>query len=369
MADRQDYLDRLERELRFLDADERAYAVERMASRISSFAERHPALREDEILWALEAPELVAAWFRNEVRGTEERPRDPGLRHRPFPDFLKRFGFRGDVHRNVTGAAAVPAGTTVFLRFRDADLGVEASALPEVAWSIAVSGDAGEVDAYAPAVHASGHVLVIDDSGSVRPDLAFESAAFTLPAGPESLVAESMFGDIEVIGLGFPVFASSKAGLVIVDRIAAAVTVETVSGNIEAADIAGSLAVRSVSGDAALSAIRGDVNIETASGNVSVRQCSAFIEAGTSSGSIAAELGPEGRGASLSASFGGIILVVDPDGDWSIDAETVSGGIDFSFGERIVRQAKRFRTGFGAGTRPVTLRTGAGPIRIEVLPT
>jgi hypothetical protein len=366
MTERRRYLERLERELSFLPPDERQEAVGRMESRIALLAARHDGLTEAELVYALAAPELVAAYFRYETRGTPERPRDPEGRRKPFADFLRRFGTSGDVERTLSGNLAVAAGTTVLIRFPESDISVERGPPGELSWKIHVLGDIDEAYDYAPSMKSAGRVLVIDSGESLPFDISVESAEFLIPEGLDSTIVETLFGDAEVIGLDHPFFATTDSGSVLVERMDGNVFVESISGSIEAEALRGNLTAISVSGDIRASRIRGAVNARTVSGSIDARGGEGFVEAETSSGDVFLDLGTDESGASVSTSSGNVRAVIDPETNLTLDAESSLGQIDFRFGSEETRSARRVARVLGSGTGSLFLRSGSGRIVIEI---
>ena len=165
----------------------------------------------------------------------------------------------------------------------------------------------------------------------------------TVPRASRGQIA-SRSGRVEVAELAGPVELSARSGRVGVSRIDADVVITSRSGSVEAEEIGGSLAIESRSGGVKVRRCGGNVTIRSRSGSTQVEEVEGDVELNSKSGSV--QISEVGGGLTVqthSGSFryqgavqgpfninvmsGSVVLAVDPDSNFFLDAESTSGAI------------------------------------------
>jgi hypothetical protein len=198
-----------------------------------------------------------------------------------------------------------------------------------------------------------------------------------VPRATKARVA-SRRGRVEVTDIAGPLEAEAKSGQVVVEGIGANTTIAARSGRVQAEAIAGSLAidartgrvqVRRCEGDVSLHSrsgahqiedVGGSLRVESKSGAVSISNVGAACTVRSRSGAVRYS-GPVRGPFDIDVSSGAVVLAVDPDSIFFLDAETTTGSIHQGLNLR--RTSPSGTPAAKAGTT-VRIRTRTGSISI-----
>lgn len=197
---------------------------------------------------------------------------------------------------------------------------------------------------------------------------------------PRTSVANvtSRSGRIEVEDLAGPVQVEAHSGSVNLRRIGASAAVTSHSGSVQAEAIGGSLTIDSRSGGVQVRRCGGDLTVHSRSGSLRIEEVGGSLKAECRSGSFAIAgvgggLTVRARSGSLryegpvrgpfdiEARSGSIVLAVDRESRFFLDAETAHGSIR---SDLPVRRGPPGRTASGETGHRVRIRTRSGSIRI-----
>jgi len=198
----------------------------------------------------------------------------------------------------------------------------------------------------------------------------------TVPRESSGEIA-SRSGRVEVTEVVGPLTIDARSGRVAVSRIDADVAITSRSGSVEAEEIGGSLAIESRSGGVKVRRCEGNVTIRSRSGSTQVEEVGGSLDVGSRSGSLAlADVGGalcvKSRSGSLryrgavrgpfdiEVMSGSILLAVDPDSNFFLDAQSASGAVR---SDLPLRRAPAGGGAPGPGLR-VRIRALSGSIRI-----
>lgn len=198
-----------------------------------------------------------------------------------------------------------------------------------------------------------------------------------VPHATEARVANRS-GRVEVTDLAGPLEAEARSGQVVIEGIGADTTIVARSGRVQAESIAGSLTVDARSGRSQIRGCDGDVVVHSRSGTLQIEDVGGSLRVESRSGALTiANVGGACsvksrsgvvrytgavRGAfDIEVVSGAVVLAVDPDSTFYLDAETISGSVHQELPFR--------RTPAGGAPSPkagvtVRVRTRSGSINI-----
>jgi hypothetical protein len=176
-------------------------------------------------------------------------------------------------------------------------------------------------------------------------------------AGPLNVEARS--GRVAAADIGSDAMIVSRSGSVEAENIGGTLSVESRSGGVKARRCAGNATIISRSGSIHLEDIGGSVRLDSRSGSVTALGIGGGLHARARSGSIRYE-GPVRDAFDIEAMSGSVLLAVDRDSVFLLDAEALSGMVSCDFPLR-----RPAREGAGGPTGPtLRVRTHSGSIRI-----
>jgi DUF4097 and DUF4098 domain-containing protein YvlB len=199
----------------------------------------------------------------------------------------------------------------------------------------------------------------------------------TVPRATEARVANRS-GRVEVMDVAGPLQAEAKSGQVVVEGIGADTTIGARSGRVQAESIAGSLTIDARSGKVQVRGCEGDATVLSRSGSFQIEDVGGSLRVESRSGALTisnvggactvrSRSGVVRYTGAVRGPFdievvnGAVVLAVDPDSTFYLDAETTNGSI---------HQGLPFR-GTPAGGAPspkagatVRVRTRSGSISI-----
>lgn len=167
-----------------------------------------------------------------------------------------------------------------------------------------------------------------------------------------SVHADTSGGAIQVSRIDGDVEADTSGGSISVESVRGSVHADTSGGSIRASDVTGDLRAGTSGGSIQISGAGGEVNAETSGGSVRVE-----FAAGNASG------------GTISASGGGVRVVLDPSVGLDIDAAASGGSVSSDVNVKSEGAASRsqLRGTLGAGGKRLRLRSSGGGIKIEAL--
>jgi hypothetical protein len=176
--------------------------------------------------------------------------------------------------------------------------------------------------------------------------------------GVQLVHAEAASGKCAVAGVRGDVAAVARSGSVDIEEVDGDVTVEARSGRLRVRRVKGDVQAESRSGAVAVVEVTGDARIDSRSGAVHAEQVAGRLHVRSRSGAVRYR-GVVNADVDIEVQAGSILLEVDPDRPFFIDAASRAGS---------VRSDLPPRRGGGAPTAggpKVRLRTQAGSIRLN----
>jgi DUF4097 and DUF4098 domain-containing protein YvlB len=175
--------------------------------------------------------------------------------------------------------------------------------------------------------------------------------------GPLNVEARS--GRVAAADIASDTTIVSRSGSVETENIGGALSVESRSGGVKARRCAGNTTVISRSGTINLEDVRGTVRLDSRSGSITILGVGGGLHVRVQSGSIRYE-GPVKDAFDIEAMSGSVLLAVDRDSVFLLDAEALSGTVTCDLPLR--RSAPEGPS--GAGGPQLRVRTHSGSIRI-----
>jgi DUF4097 and DUF4098 domain-containing protein YvlB len=233
-----------------------------------------------------------------------------------------------------------------------------------------------------------GSLSVITTSG----DLAIGEVASTLNARCTScniratglrddVIAQSTSGNIEIERIGGRVTARATSGWVRVNDVGGDVNAESFSDSVTVTNVRGHVAAKALSGNVVVRNAGEGARISAVSGNIEVSDARGRIEIGATSGTIVlrnidsrdvsakcvsggvnftGKVYEDGRYEFVSFS-GNLVLVLPPDSNFNLTAQSHSGSINTEFPLQI-RQGSQF-----GGRGPITGTVGKGGAELRAI--
>lgn len=199
----------------------------------------------------------------------------------------------------------------------------------------------------------------------------------TTPQTTSARIA-SRSGRVDAANLAGPLEIDAKSGRVAVSDIGAGATIVSRSGTVQAEAIAGPLAIesrsgkvrvrgcgsdaqlRSRSGSVQVEEVRGALDIEGRSGSISVSDVLGGLSIKTRSGSVRYQ-GPVQGTFDIAVTSGAVLLAVDADSNFYLDAETMSGSV---YSDMPLRRTPAGGPSSAEAGPTLRVRTRSGSIRI-----
>lgn len=194
-----------------------------------------------------------------------------------------------------------------------------------------------------------------------------ESGATTVHgvSGPVAIRTQS--GAIELSGLGGTANVTSGSGSIAVDGIAGALAVTTSSSAFTGQSLQGDVRLRTASGavNASLTG-SGNVDVETGSGAIRLNGLRGGLNVSTQSGSVTVQGAPS-RPWRTSTGSGRVVMTVDGDAGYAVEASSRSGSVTVSGVTVDGTVSKRRVAGtIGSGGPLIAITSGSGSIRLTV---
>ncbi len=180
----------------------------------------------------------------------------------------------------------------------------------------------------------------------------------TSVAGP--LEAEARSGQIVVEGIGADTTISARTGRVQAEAIAGSLTIDARSGRVQVRRCEGDVLVSSRSGAHQIEDVGGSLRVESSSGSVSVSNVGGACTIRSRTGAVRYS-GPVRGPFDIDVATGAVVLAVDPDSTFFLDAETTTGAIHQGLNLRRTSPSGAAAPGKGP---PVRIRTRTGSISI-----
>lgn len=163
----------------------------------------------------------------------------------------------------------------------------------------------------------------------------------------------------------------SNDGSIALTGVEGSIDARTRDGHIEARQLTGELSLSTNDGSLTLDEVNGRVRAATSDGAIRYRGLPERLELRTSDGHIRAEILPGARMAgnwTLRTFDGSIDLLLPPDFDANLDAETQDGRVlvEYSGASAVSRSRSRFSGKLNAGGYLLTVHTNNGSIRVSM---
>lgn len=177
-------------------------------------------------------------------------------------------------------------------------------------------------------------------------------------------------GHIEVANLKGNVLADTSGGHISLKSISGDAKVDTSGGHIEVDGVGGNLAGDTSGGHIEVANVGGNVAVETSGGSISISGAKGRVDADTSGGSVEVSFAKgNGKGGKIESSGGGIVVLLDPEVNLTIDASCGGGRVTTDIPLKVVGKTggSSLHGTLGNGGETLTVYTSGGGVRIAAI--